>query len=97
MKTEQKSWMGTAMAGIGAAIMLWATVAVVVGLGRSGWQVSEMMRQYMVAVGAIKEFDTLVDFYTHIKGIEYIICVAFLSAFPVFYKALNRTKAAIRD
>jgi len=32
---------------------------------------------------------TLVDFYQYIKGVEYLICVAFFVAFPLFYKYLN--------
>ena len=30
------------------------------------------------------------DFYTHIKGVEYIIAVMFLGAFPAFYAYLNK-------
>jgi len=78
---------------VGGIFGLWAGASLLIGLSQANWQVSEMLRQYLVAVGAIKEFETLVDFYTHIKGIEYILCVAFLGAFPVFYKYLNTTKA----
>jgi len=38
----------------------------------------------------IKPLHTLVDFYTHIKGIEYLICVAFFVAFPAFYSYINK-------
>jgi hypothetical protein len=38
----------------------------------------------------IQEFHTLSDFYTHIKGVEYIIAVMFLGAFPAFYAYLNK-------
>ncbi|NOR25107.1 MAG: hypothetical protein GQ542_12100, partial [Desulforhopalus sp.] len=62
---------------------------------QSGWSVAELARQYMVAVGAIGEFETLVDFYTHIKGVEYIICLAFFAAFPAFFKYVNNTKTAV--
>ena len=78
--------------GIGAAIGIWAMTALTFSLSQSGWSVAELARQYMVAVGAIGEFETLVDFYTHIKGVEYIICVAFFAAFPVFFKYVNNTK-----
>jgi hypothetical protein len=96
--TEQKkgSFFITALLGIAAAVGLWAVTALTFGLAKADWQVGEMLRQYLVAVGAIKEFETLVDFYTHIKGIEYIICVAFLGAFPAFYKYMNTTKAPIK-
>ena len=81
--------------GLGAAIGIWAMTALTYSLSQSGWSVSELVRQYMVAVGAIGEFETLVDFYTHIKGVEYIICVAFFAAFPVFFKYVNTTKVTL--
>ena len=84
------------MLGIGSAFGLWALTALTFSLAKVNWQVGEMMRQYLVAVGVIGEFETLVDFYTHIKGIEYIICLAFLAAFPLFFKYMNTTKAQIK-
>jgi len=50
----------------------------------------------MVATGALNEQETLVDYYTHIKGAEYIIAVAFLGLYPVFYKYVNRSRAAMK-
>jgi hypothetical protein len=81
------------MVGIGGAIGLWAMVAVGFGLAQAGWSISELLRHYMVAVGMMKEFETWVDFYTHIKGIEYILSVVFLVLFPVFFKYVDRVKA----
>jgi len=81
--------------GIGAAIGIWAMTALTFSLSQSGWSVAELARQYMVSVGAIGEYETLVDFYTHIKGIEYIICVAFFAAFPAFFKYVNNAKAPL--
>ena len=92
---SQKSVFITALFGLGVAAGLWAMAAFTYGLAKVDWQLSEMFRQYLVSVGAIGEFETLVDFYTHIKGVEYIICVAFLGAFPAFYKYMNRTKASL--
>jgi hypothetical protein len=40
-------------------------------------------------IGEYNQVYTLVDFYTYIKGIEYLICLAFFVSFPVFYKYLN--------
>jgi hypothetical protein len=59
------------------------------GLASVDWQISEMFRQFLVANGNLGEFETMVDFYTHIKGVEYIIAVAFFIAFPVYYKSLK--------
>jgi hypothetical protein len=37
-----------------------------------------------------------VDYYTHIKGLEYLICVAFFVAFPVFFKYVNTEKTKVK-
>lgn len=85
------------MVGLGGAAGVWAVGAILFSLAQLNWQVSELFRNYLVAVGAIGEFETLVDFYSHIKGVEYIICLAFLAAFPAYFKYVNRPseKAAI--
>lgn len=81
------------MGGIGAAIGLWALVAISLSISRAG--LGEVFRQYMVAIGLISEQHTLVDFYTHIKGVEYLICLAFFAAFPVFFKYVNTPKVTV--
>jgi hypothetical protein len=78
------------MGGIGVAVGLWALAALSFSLSKAG--LSEVARQYMVAIGLIGEQATLVDFYTHIKGVEYLVCVAFFAAFPVFFKYVNTPK-----
>jgi hypothetical protein len=42
------------------------------------------------SVGQVKEVFTLVDFYTYIKSVEYLICVAFFVGFPMFYRYINK-------
>ena len=79
----------------GTVISIWSVAAFLSGLAQANWQLSELLRQYLIAVGLLQEFHTLSDFYTHIKGVEYIIAVLFLSAFPAFYTYLNRTKGGI--
>ena len=40
-------------------------------------------------LGKIGEFETvytMVDYYQYIKTVEYLICVGFFIAFPMFYK-----------
>jgi hypothetical protein len=49
-----------------------------------------MYEQSLGAIGSIKEVFTLVDFYQYIKGVEYLICVAFFIGFPVFYRYLHK-------
>lgn len=94
MTTQENTPKGTgvfvgiivAMSGI---IGLWAIAAIVSGLSSVGWSVPEMGRQFLVATGNLKEYETLVDYYTHIKGVEYLIAAAFFVVFPVFYKSLK--------
>ena len=81
------------MGGIGAAVGLWALAALSLSLSKVG--LSEVARQYMVAIGLIGEQATLVDFYTHIKGVEYLVCLAFFAAFPVFFKYVNTPKVTV--
>ncbi len=77
----------------GSIMCLWVAAALTSALSSAGWSVSELAGQYMVAIGMVKPLHTLVDYYTHIKGIEYLICVAFFVAFPVFFKYVNKTPA----
>jgi len=100
MRTHETSKMTTyAIASVGGLFGLWALAALVGGLHRVNWQVTELIRHYLVASGMITPLHTMVDFYSHIKGIEYLICVAFFVAFPVFYtyveKSDSRTKTKV--
>jgi len=76
----------------GCVFSLLAVATLIGGLYRVNWQVTELVRQYLIASGMIEPIHTLVDFYTHIKGIEYIICVAFFVAFPIFFQYVDRQK-----
>jgi len=42
-------------------------------------------------IGEVKEVFTLVDYYTYIKSMEYLICVAFFVGFPMFYRYINKS------
>jgi hypothetical protein len=91
-ETTQKSMTVIKFASIflGSLVTIWSSAAVLSGLAQVNWQVSELLRQYLIAVGLMQDFHTLSDFYAHIKGVEYIIAVMFLSAFPAFYAYLNK-------
>ncbi len=93
--TNNNNIAGKIIIGFGSLIALWAIAAIGGALSQSGWSVSELARQYMIATGMIKPLHTLVDFYTHIKGIEYLICVAFFIAFPVFYRFISKEQKAL--
>ena len=79
----------------GTVISIWSAAAFLSGLSQVNWQISELLRQYLIAAGLMQEFHTFSDFYTHIKGVEYIIAVVFLGAFPAFYTFLNHPKGKI--
>ncbi|MFA5517149.1 MAG: hypothetical protein WDA20_12760 [Desulfuromonadales bacterium] len=49
----------------------------------------ELIASFFSSVGEIREVYTLVDFYQYIKGIEYLICVAFFIGFVRFFKYIN--------
>ena len=80
----------------GSLMCLWVAAALTSALSSVGWSVSELAGQYMVAIGMVKPLHTLVDYYTHIKGIEYLLCVAFFVAFPVFFKYVNKAPATVK-
>lgn len=85
----------TIMLGFGTLVMLWVSAAFVGALYQANWQVGELARQYLLATGMMKPLHTMVDFYSHIKGIEYLICVAFFVIFPVFFKYVNKEKRRV--
>ncbi len=91
MAEQNNKTAGRVVLGFGALIGLWATASLVGGLHSAG-SITELARQYMVATGMVTPLHTLVDYYTHIKGIEYLICVAFFVAFPAFYVYVNKEK-----
>lgn len=45
-------------------------------------------------LGEVTEVVTLVDFYQYIKGVEYLICVAFFIIFPMFYRYIHQEPGA---
>lgn len=49
-----------------------------------------MFEQLVASVGEVKEVFTLVDYYQYIKGVEYLICVAFFVGFPIFYRYIHK-------
>jgi hypothetical protein len=98
--TEQK---GTGvifgvMAGLAGAFGIWACMAFATGLASVDYQVTEMFRSFLVATGNLNEYSTLVDYYTHIKGVEYLMAGAFFVAFPIFYKFISKdtTQEAVK-
>jgi len=95
MKKQGAHYIILVMALIGGAIGIWAAAALIAGLHHSNWQISELLRQYMVATGMIKTFNTMVDFYSHIKGVEYLICIAFFVVFPIFYRYVSEDRKRI--
>lgn len=88
--TNKSKTAGRIILASGSLMCLWVGAALVSALSSAGWSVSTLTGQYMTAIGMVKPLHTLVDYYTHIKGIEYLICVAFFVAFPVFHKYLNK-------
>lgn len=80
------------ISGLAGAFAIWAMMAFVTGLSSVNFQVSEMARQFLVATGNLGEYETLVDFYTHIKGVEYLMAGAFFVAFPLYFKYVDKAE-----
>ncbi len=93
METKGMKYLERLMVGAGSLMCLWAAAVLIGGLRQANWQVTELARQYLIATGMIQPIHTLVDFYSHIKGIEYIICLAFFVAFPIFFRLVERKKS----
>ena len=94
MESQQKTTKGSGVflgiaAAIGSIIGIGAIAMFVGGLASVDWRITEMFRQFLVATGNLGEYETMVDYYTHIKGVEYLIAVAFFVVFPVYYKTLK--------
>ncbi len=49
------------------------------------------MLDFMQSIGEFKSVYTLVDFYQYIKGVEYLICIAFFAGFPAFYRYIHNS------
>ena len=55
-----------------------------------------MIDQILDSIVEVQQVYTLVDFYQYIKGIEYLICIAFFIGFPMFYKYLNEKPGEVK-
>ncbi len=95
MEKRSSKTISKAILGIGSIMCLWVGATITGALYQANWSVSELARQYMTATGMITPLHTMVDFYTHIKGIEYLICVAFFVAFPAFYRYVSKEQKQI--
>ena len=92
---KKKSTTGFFLIGGGCLFGVWALAAMLAGLHEAGWNVTEFIRSSLVASGMVQPIHTMVDFYTHIKGIEYIICIGFFVVFPVFYRFVDKPEREV--
>lgn len=56
-----------------------------------------MITELLGTIGEWHQVYTLVDFYQYIKGVEYLICLAFFIGFPKFYRYINTTDADVHE
>jgi hypothetical protein len=47
------------------------------------------MIDFLMNVGYVKQIYTVVDYYTYIKGLEYLICLLLFTTFPLFYRYIH--------
>jgi hypothetical protein len=55
------------------------------------------MLDFMNSIGEFKSVYTLVDYYQYIKGVEYLICIAFFAGFPAFYRYINKPEDPTKE
>ena len=47
------------------------------------------MFDFFMNVGHVEQIYTVVDYYTYIKGLEYLLCLLFFTFFPMFFRYIN--------
>lgn len=47
------------------------------------------MIDFFMNVGYVKHIYTVVDYYTYIKGLEYLICLLLFTVFPMFFRYIH--------
>ncbi len=47
------------------------------------------MFDFFMNVGHVEQIYTVVDYYTYIKGLEYLLCLLFFTFFPMFCRYIN--------
>jgi len=47
------------------------------------------MFDFFMNVGHVEQIYTVVDYYTYIKGLEYLLCLLFFALFPLFYRYIH--------
>ncbi|MCD6581546.1 MAG: hypothetical protein J7K90_07060 [Desulfuromusa sp.] len=50
------------------------------------------MFDFFMNVGHVEQIYTVVDYYTYIKGLEYLLCLLFFTFFPIFYRYIHGGK-----
>ncbi len=53
---------------------------------------AEWAKELMIGVGMIKPMHTQVDYYSYVKGIEYLLCFYYFLIFPVFFIFVDKEK-----
>ncbi len=77
---------------VNLVLLIQITIAVAIMLFSFIFQ-AEWAKEFMVGVGMIKPMHTQVDYYSYVKGIEYLLCFYYFLTFPVFYIFVNNKKA----
>lgn len=78
-------WIGI---GVGSLFGIWSLACLISATIAVGG-VFPLIGSWMMAAGMIGPIATLGEYYIYVKGIEYLICVGFFVAFPLFYRYIN--------
>jgi hypothetical protein len=56
----------------------------------------QMFTEILGKIGEFETVYTMVDYYQYIKTVEYLICVGFFIAFPMFFKYINEKPGGLK-
>lgn len=88
-RTSQRGWVSlTLLVQIGIAVVMMFLGFI--------FQ-AEWAKNFMIGVGMIKPLHNQVDYYTYVKGIEYLLCVYYFMIFPVFFIYINKVSGKVKE
>jgi len=86
---KKENVLTTIIVALTLGVGVWSVTCLVSALAFVGWSPAQLFGSYLTSIGTP---NTLVEYYSQIKGVEYIVCASFLALFPLYFKYVNKTK-----
>ena len=78
--------------GFAVLIAVWCIGTIILGIVQAEEEGLDIFRKYIEFFQLTKHHKTELGHYIYVKGIEYVLCVLFFFAFPVYYMIINKPK-----